>query len=179
MKVTRIIAAAALAVVQAGTVEAQVTQNCTGTATAGPTGCQVVNTVASSVPYVARLVLSAAATTLTAPTAADFGTSAGVSNANAIILTVRANSSYRVTASTAATIWSGPTGSAKAIADLRISTDNFATTPALSAAGVLIAAGAAPTAGTAIQIGYNVLYNWTTDRPGNYTLPVRYTLTSP
>ena len=69
MKVTRIIAAAAMSAVLAGTAQAQVTQNCTGTTTTGPTGCQVVNTVSASVPIVARLVLSSATTTLTAPTA--------------------------------------------------------------------------------------------------------------
>jgi len=179
MKVTRIIAAAAMSAVLAGTAQAQVTQNCTGTTTPGPTGCQVVNTVSASVPIVARLVLSSATTTLTAPTAADFGTTAGVADASAVALTVRANAAYRITASTAATSWTGPTGSTKAIGDLRLSTDNFATLSALTSAGVQIASGAAPTAGNTIQIGYNVLYNWTTDLPGGYSLPVRYTLTSP
>jgi hypothetical protein len=179
MKVTRIIAAAAMTAALAGTAHAQVTVNCTGTPTTGPSGCLVTNTVSASVPIVARLVLSAAATTLTSPTAADFGTTAGVSDGNAVTLTVRANAAYRITASTAATSWTGPTGTTKPVGDLRLSTDNFGTTSVLTGAGVQIASGAAPTAGANIQIGYNVRYDWTTDLPGGYSLPVRYTLTSP
>ena len=179
MKVTRIIAAAAMSAVLAGTAHAQVTVNCTGTTTTGPTGCQAVNTVSAAVPFVARLALSAAATTLTAPTATDFGTTAGVTNANAITLSVRANSAYRVTASTAAATWVGPTGSTKPVGDLRLSTDNFATSVVLTTAGVQIASGTAPTATASLQIGYNVVYNWTSDLPGTYQLPIRYTLTSP
>lgn len=179
MKVTRIIATAAMSAILAGTAQAQATVNCTGTTTTGPTGCQIINTVSASVPIVARMVLSSATTTLTAPTAADFGTTTGVSDASAVSLTIRANAAYRITASTAAANWTGPTGTTKAIGDLRLSTDNFATQSALTAAGVQIASGSAPTAGTTLQVGYNVLYNWTTDLPGAYTLPVRYTLTSP
>jgi hypothetical protein len=177
MKVTRIIATAAMSAVLAGTAQAQAL-NCTGTTSAGPTNCSVTNTVNVSVPYVASLQVSSATTNLTAPTAANFGASAGVSDANAISLTVKANSSYKVTASAAAATWTGGTHS-KSAGDLKLSIDNFSTTSALSTAGVQIASGASATASSNISIGYNVVYNWTTDAPGAYSLAVNYTLTSP
>ena len=33
--------------------------------------------------------------------------------------------------------------------------------------------------GTAYAVKYNTKYNWTTDRPGTYTLLVKYTLSAP
>lgn len=176
MKVTRIIAAAAMSAVLAGTAQAQ--QNCTGTTSAGPTGCTVTNAVTTNVPYVARLQVSAAATTLTAPTAENFGDVAGVSDANVLTLNVKANSSYKITASAAAANWTGGSGN-KLATDLKISVDNFATSSTLSNTGVQLATGAAPTANQNYSIGYNVQYNWLTDTPGAYNLTVNYTLTSP
>lgn len=176
MKVTRIIAAAAMSAVLAGTAEAQV--NCTGTASAGPTNCTVTNAVTTNVPYVARLQVSAAATTLTAPVAANFGDANGVSDNNALTLTVRANSSYKITASAASATWTGGSGN-KQVSDLKLSVDNFTSAVTLSTSGVQLAMGASPTAGANYVVGYNTMYNWLTDTPGSYNLTVNYTLTSP
>lgn len=184
MKVTRIIATAAvMSAVLAGTAQAQgpatPTVNCTGTTSARwTTPCQIANTVSAAVPFVARMELTAA-TTLPAPIAEDFGVATGKSTTTPTVLTVRANAGYKVTASAAAATWTGPTGSNKAVSDLRLTTDGFANLRTLTQTGVDIFTASAPTAGTNIDIGYNVLYNWTTDVPGNYQLAINYTLTAP
>lgn len=176
MKVTRIIAAAAMSAVLAGTAQAQV--NCTGSTSTGPANCSVTNTVNVNVPYVASLGISAAATSLTAPTAADFGTTTGINNGSAVTLAIKANSSYKITAQAGTANWNGGNNN-KPAGDLKITTDNFATATALTSSGVVIATGANATAGSNVTIGYNVIYNWTTDAPGAYSLAVNYTLTSP
>lgn len=177
MKVTRIIAAAAMSAVLAGTAQAQV--NCTGSSSAHMQNCTATNQVSASVPYVARIQISAPTTTLTMPTAENFETTEGVSDANAVSLSVKANAGYKITASAATANWLGGSGS-KEVSDLSITTDNFANKSALSSTGtVAIATANAPTGGTTYNIGYNVKYNWLTDTPGTYTLTVNYTLTAP
>ena len=177
MKFTRIIAVAAVMLLSAGTAGAQV--NCTGTALGIAAGtCLVTNTVTTTVPYVARLTLSSAATTLTAPTAADFNTVAGVNTAAAVTLDVKSNSSYTVTASAATANFSGGS-TLKPASSLSFTKDAFATSTALSVAGSALGTGAAATAGTLYTIGYKTRYDWLQDTPGTYTLAINYTLTAP
>lgn len=176
MKVTRIIAAVAMSTVLAGTAQAQ--QNCTGTPSARPANCSVTNNVQTSVPFVARLTLSAATTQLTAPQAENFGVTAGISDANVLTLDVKSNAGFKITASAQTASWIGGSGN-KGAADLKLTTDNFANSAALSTTGVALATETAPTAGKTYNIGYNVVYNWTTDTPGAYALAVNYTLTAP
>jgi hypothetical protein len=176
MKSTAFLMAATLVLATASTAGAQV-QNCTGTASAGPSSCTVTNTVSATVPYVARLTLSQAATTLTAPAAADFGTT-GVVDAAAITIDVKANSAYTLTASAATANFSGPSGSAKRAGTLAFTT-NASTYTALSTTGGTVGTGSAATAGTVFTIGYRTAYAWTVDAPGTYSLAVNYTLTAP
>lgn len=110
-------------------------------------------------------------TTLTAPRSQDFGATAGVSSSGPT-LTVKANTNYTLTATAANPTWTGG-GNNKPASDLRFSV-NGGSFGALGQVGQ----GAA-TAGKAYAIGYNTLYAWTTDKPGNYSLVVNYTLTSP
>ena len=184
MKVTRIIAAAVMSAVLAGTAQAQgpvPAVNCTGDLTSRwSTPCSIGNTVQASVPFVARMEMQSS-TTLPQPVANDFGNTAGLSTPSATptVLTVRANAGYKVTATAAANTWTGPVGSSKASTDLRVFVNNSTTMQALSTTGVNIFTESTPTAGTAINIGYNVLYQWLTDVPGSYSLAVNYTLTAP
>ncbi|WP_439642651.1 hypothetical protein [Gemmatimonas sp.] len=182
MKVTRIIAAAAMSAVLAGTAQAQATPsvNCVSASATrfDPATCFLTNTVTAHIPWVARMEL-ASATTLPTPTAADFGAAAGRSTTTPTVLTVRANAGFRVTVSAPSATWTGPAGSSKPARDLRIFTDVATTPVALSSTGVSIFSSTSASAGRAINVGYSVLYNWTTDGPGAYTLGVNYTLTSP
>lgn len=184
MKVTRIIAAAVMSAVLAGTAQAQgpvPAVNCTGDLTSRwSTPCSIGNTVQANVPFVARMEM-VSSTTLPQPVAADFGTDAGLNtpSSNPTVLTVRANAGYKVTATAAASTWTGPAGSSKASSDLRVFVNNSTSMQPLSTNGVDIFTESTPTAGTAINIGYNVRYQWMTDVPGNYSLAINYTLTAP
>lgn len=110
-------------------------------------------------------------TTLTAPRSQDFGAAAGV-NSSGPTITIKANTNYTLTAAPANATWTGG-GNNKPASDLRFSVGggSFGT---LGQVGQGVA-----TAGKAYVIGYNTLYNWTIDKPGNYSLVVNYTLTSP
>jgi hypothetical protein len=179
MKVTRIIAAAAMSAVLAGTAQAQATNtaNCTGgTPSASP--CRVQNTVQATIPWVARMEI-ASATTLPSPTAEDFGALGGKSTTSPTALTVSANAGVTVTATAATAAWSGPY--AKPASDLRIFLPAAPTTflTLNNTTGQPVFTSTAATAASTINIGYNVLYSWGSDVPGSYSLAVNYTLTSP
>lgn len=178
MKVTRIIAAAAMSAVLAGTAQAQTnTANCTGgTPSASP--CRVQNTVSATIPWVARMEI-ASATTLPSPTAEDFGAAGGKSTTTPTSLTVSANAGVTVTATAATASWSGPY--AKPASDLRIFLPASPTTYLTmnNTTGQPVYTSATAASGATVNIGYNVLYSWGTDVPGSYSLAVNYTLTSP
>lgn len=101
----------------------------------------------------------------------DFGTSAGVAS-NGPTLTVSANAGYTLTASPNAASWSGP--GTKPATDLKMNVGG-GSYAALGQVGTATAA----TASTSYVVGYNTIYNWTTDIPGSYSLVVNYTLTAP
>lgn len=142
----------------------------------GGASCIVPVVATANVNAVARLSInngSSATTTLNAPKAADFQNAAGV-NSPGPTLNVMANASYVLTATAAASTWSGPSGSSKPATDLKMSVGG----------GAAIALGqvGSSTTGTATTnyvIGYNTIYNWTTDAPGSYTLVINYTLVAP
>lgn len=177
MKVARYAAVAAAMVLGTTMAQAQTLANCTGDAAAHAAGCVVSNTVSSAVPFVARMTLSSATTTLTAPQAADFGTTAGVLTPSALTLTVNANAAYKITAQAAQANFSGGSTN-KPAGDLTYNVNGSSTYLTLDVASTLISTTAA-TAATVYTIGYKTLYNWTVDTPGTYTLPLNYTLTSP
>jgi hypothetical protein len=141
--------------------------------TSSSTTCRLTNTVSATVPTVARLTITSLTTTLTAPLAQDFGTAAGVPSTGPS-LNVKANVGYLLTASPAAATWSGPATSAKPASDLKMNV-NGGSNVALGQVGT----SPNPTATTDYAIGYNTIYNWTTDIPGVYSLVVNYTLTAP
>ena len=145
----------------------------------GSASCSITATVSATVNSELQMTFSLCTsasgsncnTTLTAPKAQDFGNASGVSSSGPT-LTVKANTNYTLTAAAASATWSGG-GNDKPASDLRFSV-NGGSFGALSQVGQ----GAA-TAGKPYAIGYNTLYNWTIDKPGNYSLVVNYTLTSP
>lgn len=177
MKFARMFTAAAALVAATGTVQAQVTQNCNGNGVGLGAGCSVTNTVTSTVPFIARLVLSSATTSLTAPVAADFGTVAGVNTPAAITLEVRTNSAYSLNAAAAAASFSGGSGN-KLASSLTFTTDGSTYRP-VSGTGSVLGTGGAATSSTLFTIGYKTLYDWVIDTPGAYTLGINYTLTAP
>ena len=141
---------------------------CNGGAT-----CTLAVTATATINSVARLSISSSTTTLTTPTAADFGASGGV-NSNGPTITVLANAGYTLTASPATANWSGPATSSKPATDLRMKVGTGSVVPLGQVGQASIG-----TTGTPYAISYNTLYNWTTDKPGNYSLVVNYTLVAP
>ena len=178
MKSTKsLLLAAMVAVGTASSASAQLFINCGGAGEAAigaaTTTCRLTNTVSATVPTVARLTITSLTTTLTAPLAADFGTAAGVASSGPT-LNVTANVGYTLTAAAAAAQWTGPATSTKPSSDLKMNV-NGGSNVALGQVGT----SANPTATTDYAIGYNTIYNWTTDIPGTYSLVVNYTLTAP
>jgi hypothetical protein len=141
---------------------------CNGGAT-----CTLPISATATINTVARLMISSTTTTLTAPNAADFGTSAGVTSGGPTI-TVLSNAAYTLTAAASATTWTGPSGVSKPASDLKMKVGAGSVVP-LGQVGT----SSTGTATTDYAISYNTIYNWTTDKPGTYSLVVNYTLTAP
>jgi hypothetical protein len=146
---------------------------CNGAAASGTVSCTLPVVATATINAVARLSINSTTTTLTAPNAADFGASAGVTSTGPTI-TVMSNTGYTLTTSAASATWTGPAGTSKPSSDLKMKVG----------AGAVVALGqvgtsTTGTASTNYVISYNALYNWTTDKPGSYSLVVNYTLTAP
>jgi len=127
--------------------------------------------------------VSAASTALTAPTPTDFD--AGFNSTTGPSLTVSANAAWTLNVRASAALWTAtntspgaPARTTKPAADLKWSTaPNGAFTP-LTTTDVLLMGGSA-TASSATTVYFQTLYGWTLDTPGNYSLAVVLTLTSP
>jgi hypothetical protein len=127
--------------------------------------------------------MSAGSTALAAPTTADFD--AGFNTTTGPTLTVSANAAWTLHLRSAATFWtatntspSAPARTTKPAADLRWSTASNGAFSALTIGDVTLVTGSA-TASNPTTLYFQTLYNWTLDTPGNYSLSVVLTLTSP
>jgi hypothetical protein len=134
-------------------------------------------------PEVYSLTLSATTTSVPSLSAADF--SAGRRDVTGPILTIKANSAYRVTVQAALPTWQY-TGSAanpaKPASDLlwaRSAAGPFQSSVAAVTLWPSAGTSAPPTNGQIVALFYRTLWQWTTSPPGNYALPVNLTLTSP
>ena len=151
-----------------------VVAQCNGTISAGHSTCMLPITATAVINTVAKLSTTSFTTTLSAPKAIDFGTSAGVTTAGPTF-TVKSNRAFALTASAATPSWTGPGGANKPASDLKMK---------VGAGGAIVALGlvgtsSTGTAGATFDIFYNTIYNFETDKPGAYSLVVNYTLTAP
>lgn len=148
-------------------------------------GCSVSNTASVQVGTKVRLTISSNATALTVPTIADFDNAAGVLD-NGPALTVKANRPWTVKISANTAAWGyvdsftlGGAAPVKPAADLLWSTT--------SGSGYVAASNATPatvfngngTSGTSQNVYYQVMWNSATDKPGDYSLQLDYTITTP
>jgi len=145
-----------------------------GPLVAGHSTCTLAVTATAVINTVAKLSTTSLTTTLTAPQAIDFGTTAGVTTAGPTF-TVKSNRAFALTASAATATWTGPAGTSKPASDLKMKVGAGGTIVALGSVGT----SSAGTAGTSFDIFYNTIYNFATDKPGAYSLVVNYTLTAP
>jgi type VI protein secretion system component VasA len=127
--------------------------------------------------------MSAGSTALTAPTPTDFD--AGFNATTGPTLTVSSNAAWTLHIRSAATFWTAtntspgaPARTTKPAADLQWSTASNGTFNALTTSDVNLVVCAA-TASNATTLFFQTLYSWTLDTPGNYSLSVVLTLTSP
>lgn len=121
--------------------------------------------------------------TLIAPTSVDFD--AGYTTSAGPTITVYSNAPWTLKIDSPVTTWTGvattaePVRAAKPVGDL---TWGHAVggpySAVLANSAVTLATGTA-TAGTVVPLFFRTVLNWTLDTPGNYSVQVRFTLTSP
>ena len=153
------------------------------TASGGGGTCNLPGSVSMTAGRVVLLQMSATSTTLTAPVPADFD--AGFNTTTGPTFTVRANAPWTLSLRSAAALWSAtntspgaPARTDKPAADLQWSTSSGGAFTALTIADVRLI-NAPATAGSVTTLYLRTLYDWVLDAPGNYSLPIVLTLTSP
>jgi hypothetical protein len=153
------------------------------TATGAPASCGVPGSVSMTAGRVVRLQMSAASTSLTAPTPADFD--AGFNATTGPALTVSSNAAWTLHVRGAAALWTAsntspgvPARANKPVGDLKWSSASGGAFSALTTSDVNLVTGSA-TAANVTTLYFQTLYNWTLDTPGNYSLTVVLTLTAP
>jgi hypothetical protein len=127
--------------------------------------------------------MSAGSTALTAPTPADFD--AGFNATSGPTLTISANASWTLSVRAAAATWTAtntspgaPARTTKPAADLKWSTASNGSFVSLTTSDVNLITGSA-TASNATTLYFRTFYSWTLDTPGNYSMSIVLTLTSP
>jgi len=152
-------------------------------ATGAPANCGLPGTVSMTAGRVVRLQMTAVSTPLTAPVPADFD--AGFNATSGPTLTVSANASWTLSLRAAAATWTAtntspgaPARANKPAADLKWSLLSTGPFTALTTSDVTLVSGAA-TASNATTLFFQTLYSWTLDTPGNYSMAIVLTLTSP
>jgi hypothetical protein len=153
------------------------------TASGAPASCGVPGSVSMTAGRVVQLQMSAGSTALTAPTPADFD--AGFNATSGPTLTVSANASWTLSVRAAAATWTAtntspgaPARTTKPAADLKWSTASNGSFVSLTTSDVNLITGSA-TASNATTLYFQTLYAWTLDTPGNYSMSIVLTLTSP
>jgi len=153
------------------------------TASGAPASCNLPGSVSMTAGRVVRVQMSAGSTALTAPTPAVFD--AGFNSTTGPAITVSANAAWTLSVRASAALWTAtntspgaPARTTKPAADLKWSTASNGTFTPLTTTDVLLVGGSA-TASSATTLYFQTLYGWTLDTPGNYSLAVVLTLTSP
>lgn len=148
-----------------------------------PASCGLPGSVSMTAGRVVRLQVSAGSTPLTAPTPPDFD--AGFNATTGPTLTVSANAPWTLLLRASSPLWTAvntspgaPARTNKPAADLMWSTAAGGSFTALLTSDVTLFTGSA-TASTSTTLFFQTLYDWTLDTPGNYSLSVVLTLTSP
>jgi hypothetical protein len=153
------------------------------TANGAPASCNRTGSVTMTAGRVVLLQMAPVSTALTPPTPADFD--AGFNATTGPTFTVSANAAWTLHVRAAAAFWTAtntspgaPARTTKPAADLKWSTAVAGTFNPLTTSDVNLVTGAA-TASSVTTLYFQTLYNWTLDTPGNYSLVVVLTLTSP
>jgi hypothetical protein len=153
------------------------------TASGAPANCGLPGSVSMTAGRVVQLQMSVGSTALTAPTPADFD--AGFNATTGPSLTVSANAPWTLSLRAFAATWTAtntspgaPARTTKPAADLKWSTASNGSFSSLTTSDVNLVTGSA-TASNATTLYFHTLYSWTLDTPGNYSMSIVLTLTSP
>jgi hypothetical protein len=145
--------------------------------------CNQTGSVSMTAGRVVRLQMTAASTALTSPTPTDFD--AGFNATTGPTLTISSNAAWTLHIRSAATFWTAtntspgaPARTTKPAADLKWSTAGAGPFNTLTISDVNLVTGVA-TASSATTLFFRTNYSWTLDTPGNYSLAIVLTLTSP
>lgn len=178
MNATRVILAAMVLGTAIGATQANA--QCSGNAGT----CNTINTASVTVGALVKLGMTSATTTLTAPLADDLG---GMSGPDAgPTLNIKSNRSWNLKIkSQNATNWtySGSFAGVKPISDLLWSDASGGTYAAITSSDVTFTSSASSSNGTTAQPFFKT--QWTADftsasnAPGDYSLPIVFTLTAP
>ena len=154
---------------------------CTASGAGGT--CNQAGSVSMTAGRVVRLQMVPGSTALTNPIPADFD--AGFNATTGPTFTVSANAAWTLHVRAAAAFWTAtntspgaPARTTKPAADLKWSTAVAGPFNPLTTSDVNLVTGAA-TASSVTTMFFQTLYSWTLDTPGNYSLSVILTLTSP
>lgn len=145
--------------------------------------CNQAGSVSMTAGRVIRLQMTAASTPLTPPTPTDFD--AGFNATTGPTLTISSNAAWTLHIRSAAIFWTAtntspgaPARTTKPAADLKWGTASGGPFSALTTTDVNLVTGVA-TASSVTNLFFQTNYSWTLDTPGNYSLAVVLTLTSP
>lgn len=154
---------------------------CTASGDGG--SCTVASSASMTAGRVIRLQMTATSTTLTAPTPADFD--AGFNLTSGPTLTISANAAWRLYLRSSTAVWSAtntspgaPARTNKPVGDLRWSTNGAGPFVPVTTTDANLAAGTA-TASNVNTLYFRTAYSWTLDTPGDYSLTLVLSLTSP
>lgn len=178
---SRVVFAAALMILGALTTPSESLAQCT--ASGAPDNCSVPGSVSMTAGRVVRLQMTVGSTPLTAPTPADFD--AGFNATSGPTLTISANAAWTLHIRAATATWTAtntspgaPARANKPAGDLQWATASNGAFAALTTSDANLVSGSA-TASSATSLYFQTLYDWTLDTPGNYSLSIVLTLTSP
>jgi hypothetical protein len=153
------------------------------TANGSPGTCNRTGSVTMTAGRVVLLQVSAGSTTLTPPTPTDFDN--GFNATTGPVLTVSANAAWTLHLRASSAVWTAtntspgaPARTNKPAGDLKWSKTSNGVFSALTTTDVNLVTGTA-TASNVTSLFFQTLYNWTLDTPGNYSLAIVLTLTSP
>ena len=129
------------------------------------------------------LTVTPPTTALTAPTAAHYD--AGFAETTGPTTAIRSNAPWVLAVSAASAVWSAtdtqtqPARTNKPAEDLLWAASPAGPFVALTISPAAIASGNASTGATAASLFYRTLYSWALDTPGEYSLQVVFTVSSP
>ena len=142
-------------------------------------GGDAAHAITVTISVATRLSVPLATVAVPGPTSANY--EVGFGTAVSVPLTVWANSSWAISFSVAAPLWTGTPGTArqnKPAADLQWGTTSAGPFTDATTTPVSIQTGA-PIGGGVVPLFLRARFQWELDAPGSYEIPVQLTITAP